>query len=203
MMSLLTNKYLIVFIISMTLISCATFRKNKSVSIEQKETNIEMRLSSPGVSFYFPGDYWFHTAKRSLLPDTDPRFFKSLQQKQLVKPSILFSGHTTIQPYCSSIGLFYDSNESPEKFSKRIVEELKKDLPVSNLSIRKHNASGSIYVLEYFLRHSSLRIQTQHAEYILKEGNQMLRLCFWTKEREPEWLLRESSAIVNSIQRRH
>lgn len=109
---------------------------------------------------------------------------------------LLFAGHTTIEPYCSSIGLLYRKAKS-EELVKETANRMRKEFRAQNVFITKDTIGIYFYtVLTYQLKNKQLDVAATYREYYSDENNDALRLVFWSMESKPDFLQGETAIIL-------
>ncbi len=189
------NQLLLPLFILILLSSCIGYKNNPNthVSIENGKQLIENKKENISLRYY--GDYWFHSLNKQNTLNWDKHFIKSLQQSG-AKETFLYAGHTTIESYCSTIGVLYESTAMASKLAD-ISAYLKKSLKAENMSNSTIVIGEQNYqVLSYQLRNTALRVSSKYIEYYLLRKKDFVRIIFWTNDMSDGWLQRESEAII-------
>jgi hypothetical protein len=190
----------IIFIIALALLtSCHSIRPISKTQIKTLDGMQRIQNTTARFSIDYFGDYWFHSLSIENAINADKIFFQSLN-KIGTKGALLYSGHTTLEPHCASLGILYKSNDMPEDL-KQIKSDLRQRLQVENFRdtlaiVGPH----SFEIISYSLQNKATRVHNQYLEYYISRENDFLRIVFWTIDsRGVEWLKIESEGIMKTL----
>lgn len=179
--------------------SCLPYKQNRGTQITVMNGLRLVCNKEKNIHIYYGWDYWFHDLKKKNTLNWNDDFVTSIgwdnHQKEL-----LFSGHTIIEPYCSSIGLLYRKAEITE-LVKGLGERMRKELKAENVFITEEIVGQYSYtILTYDLRNEQFKVHAKYREYFSKEENDVLRIVFWSVESCPNWevVKGEGDAIMKS-----
>jgi hypothetical protein len=153
-------------------------------------------MKKEGLSITYYGDYVFHdfTKKRTL--NWSSTFSNSIAV--LSNAKTLYCAHTTIAPYCSTIGVLYKNVKLSDCIKKMTLW-----YKVQN-AINLNNTEESIglnrfKILSFELTDPVLNVQRNYIEYYSEQGSNVMRISFWSTDSDATWLPRESSGIVGTL----
>ena len=192
-------KFTIVIVIGfLILASCNGYKKASETTIKRDEGMQFVANKKENISIKYYGDYWFHDLTKKVTLNWDQNFINSIGFNKN-KKALLFTAHTTIDPYCTTIGLSY-KNCLLEETVNDISEHLKKDLKAVNLTTTTETIGAGTYTkLSYELRNDQNQVFSKYIEYYSTQGGNVLRVVFWSTESNENWLVNESKAIIETI----
>jgi hypothetical protein len=158
-------------------------------SVENREQNIFIK---------YYGDYWFHNLTRQTTLNWDRNFVKSIKFNRISKV-LLYTAHTSSEPYCSTIGLLYKNRPLIETI-KDITVTLKKIGAGNITTTTEIIGTGNYTLLSYELRNDQFKVTSKYLEYYSIQGKDVLRIIFWTTETGDNWLESEAKGIIESIE---
>lgn len=143
----------------------------------------------------YGGDYWFHELKKNKTLNWNEGFIRSIAGDKHRK-ELMFAGHTKIEPFCSSIGLLYRKAKA-EDVLKLVAEQMRKELHAENISMKEQIIGMYTYkVLSYNLPDEELKVEARYKEYYSNEGNDVMRLVFWSMESYEDWRAAEDEGDI-------
>lgn len=161
---------------------------------------IEIYSSPDKFALLYFGDYTF--LKYS--PKNSPHFNRDWNKTMRIqrKAELCYSAHTTIQPYCSVLGIRYAS-ESKETITALIYEALKQSGKAENiLKETKQLGREFFQVIEYDFFNSKYSRNVHYTEYVFQQGNHVHRIAFSTEETNLDWFKNECKGILESLEYR-
>lgn len=116
------------------------------------------------------------------------------------KPKFLYTAHTIVQPYYSTICLQYHKISLDSSFISFIKEQLKDKL---NSSFNNYTEikldSKTVYKISYQVTNPVNEIATSNTKYFLKKGDYLYRLLFWTTDNNDKVISEEAEYIITYI----
>jgi|GEM_PF-5232513 len=189
------NKIL-VFALLIILSSCTAYKISSYTSIKNTDDGRELvENNKEYISINYYGDYWFHPIRKNITLNWDDNFMNLIKVR---KNKILYCGHTTIEPYYSTIGILYKSNDLTQLITD-ITEKLKKLKAQNLLQTNDTIRSITFTKLYYVLRDPELKIERRYCDYYCTHGNDVLRIVFWTSEYGHKGLENESENVIKTI----
>ncbi len=186
----------VLLILSLLLGSCHSIKQSRGTEIKNMEGLQKVENKAERFSIDYYGDYWFHSLKPGNTLNADRLFLQSLC-KINSKNKLLYSGHTTLEPYGTSLGMLYKSTSMSDDLGK-IKLDLRQRLMVENYSdTTAIVGSHSFEILSYSLQNKATQVHNQYLEYYISRETDFLRIIFWTTDsRGAEWLRIESQGII-------
>lgn len=183
-----TTLFSILFGLTIFLIACTPYKINTDTQIiDHVQGHKLIRNKKENLYILYAGDFWFHPLKKSQTLNWNQRFIESISWDKHPK-ELLFAGHTTIEPYCSSLGLLYHKAKS-EEIAKGVAERMRKEFKAQNVFLTKDTVGIYFYtVLSYQLKNEQLDVEASYKEYYSDENEDVLRLVFWSMESGPLFL---------------
>jgi len=195
-----TKVVLTIIIFLSALFSCGVDKSIRRTIAKNIDGLVLVENKKIKISIKYYEDYWFHKLNKKFTLNWNKDFVKSIYQNSNKK--ILFTAHTTIEPYCSTIGLLYKNNNI-EMMVQNNAEYLRKKLNAKNI-ISTTKIIGMIrYIkLSYILNSSKLRTDSKYVEYYSVQGENILRIIFWTIEANDNWFESETKGIIETVKSR-
>jgi hypothetical protein len=176
--------------------SCSTVLKLQP-NIDKDGGFQVIHLEKAKTKLTYPGDYWFHDFETSLFPNVHPDYLNEIKQ---LKSKMQFAGHTTIQPYFSTIGVLYNKKLDLKNTIGELEDDFLNRYNVSNFEQETIGTkAGDFTQVFYNLTHPKLKTQSQHIEYYGHLKDKTIRLIFWTIDSHTRSLTNESERIVKSL----
>ncbi|MBL0340082.1 MAG: hypothetical protein IPP71_03685 [Bacteroidetes bacterium] len=189
---------LLCVLISSLLCSCTGYKTATGTKITTSGGKQLVENNKAQLSLLYYGDYWFHSLNRKTTLNYDQGFVKSIRS-QPGKKLLLFTAHSTIEPYCSTAGFLYKDCTLAETING-ISFHLKSKLKAENLIVATGNTNTKSYsTLSYELKNSKLKINCSYLEYYFTHDTNVVRIIFWTSDSNKSWLKSESEAILETI----
>lgn len=180
--------------------SCIGYRNNPNTIINTAKDGSLLAIENKKENFtieYF-GDYWFHHLDKKTTLNFDGNFVKLLK-KTPANGLFLYAGHTTGEPYCSTLGMLYKTT-SIAPILTYTSTYLKKNLKAENLTTSTQViGKNSFQIIAYELPSPKLKVNYKYLEYYLVRKKDCLRIVFWTTESKHNWLKTESEALILKI----
>ena len=180
--------------------ACSTTKTNKSISLADGYSYYKQ--NSPSLTIQLLGDYKFQPLKTKYFRDIEKAFIKySTLNLSATTPKVLYTAHTIVQPYYSTICLQYNNVLLDSSLLNFIKGQLKEKV---NASFKKYTEikleSKNIYKLAYQVVNPVNEIATSNTEYFFKKGDYLYRLLFWTTENNDKVISEEAEYIIAHIQ---
>lgn len=191
-----------VLLLILPIVSCRVLKVHTATSFHSGD-NGEIKAINPEehVKISFFGDYFFHevTSDSILFPDKD--ILSSIRKASLKKPVILFCGHTTITPFCCTIGISYPSTPADSCSAKTIRHFQETGKIYSLKSIDTTFVEGSLPFKRLTFRYYSPILQVSYhvSDYYHQSGETTYRFLFWTLGNAGEWFNNETEVITSTL----
>lgn len=188
----------ILIIFSLIISSCTVSNKSSSIKVIDGYTIYEQ---TPNIRIQLFGDYFFQPLKTKYFRDVDKRFLKYVTSRfNNTTPKLLYTAHTIIQPFYSTICLQYRINYLDTASLNEVKIQLKDNLntKVSELQEIKCG-SKDVYKIKYQTTNSINKIYSSHTEYFFRNGEFMYRLFFWTTDSNDKIITDEAEVIIKNI----
>jgi hypothetical protein len=187
-------------IIAITLLaSCTSYRIAHETTFASTDGKQLVQNPEFNISIKYFGDYWFHGLNKKEMLNWDAAYMQSLQCTGTEKGKLLYCGHTTMRPYCSTLGIAY-MNSTLTNTADVIKTKLSSALYATNLSdTTEFIGSNTVRVIKYDLRDSKLNVTNSHIDYFTEHGGNVIRISFWTREAQDGWLYSESVPILKTF----
>jgi hypothetical protein len=159
------------------------------------------KQNSPSLTIQLLGDYKFQPLKTKYFRDIEKAFIKySTLNFSGVTPKILYTAHTIVRPYYSTICLQYTNVILDSSLLNFIKGQLKEKL---NSSFKKYSEikldSKTVYKISYQVLNPVNEVATSNTEYLFKKGDYLYRLLFWTTENNDKDISEEAEYIITHI----
>ncbi|HCW08999.1 MAG TPA: hypothetical protein DGG95_16710, partial [Cytophagales bacterium] len=167
--------------------SCAGYKSITGVAVSADNGLKKVSIPSHHFTITYFGDYWFHPLDPNQTLNWSDELGQIINDQKGRK--ILYSAHTTVGPYCSSVGVSYPDT-SVHKMIRNDTILLREKYKASNLKIESRKLIGRNFytVIKYNLRHKQLKVVPSYAEYFTKCNQFTLRFIFVTmEENKEEW----------------
>lgn len=167
--------------------TCTTIRKNADTQILDRVQSLKLVCNrKENIFIFYPWNYWFHDLKKEQTLNWNDAFIKSIQLDKH-KKELLYVGQTVLNPYNSTMGILY-RNAKAEELAKEVKFGMREKLLAENVFLKADTIGTYTYtVLNYQLRNDDLRAYAQYNEYYSNEGNDVLRIIFWSMESANDW----------------
>jgi hypothetical protein len=186
-------------LLTVYLASCGVAHKTATTTNE--EGYIIYRQSAPAAVLTLFGDYQLHGLKRAYLTDIhkkDLSYFTRPLQGQ--KPRLMFAAHTTVQPYYAAVGVQYDHMTGDTSFLAAVNESLRLVLRTGYKEVAPVTTNyGVVRGIAYQVKNPVTQRHTSHREYFVLHDGHLLRLFFWTSDRNDRILEEEGVAILKKL----
>ena len=173
----------------------------RSSSIKMADGNPYYEQDSPYVNIQLLGDYFFQPLKTKYFRDIDKGFIKyATSRSGSSKPSILYTAHTIIQPYYSSVCLQYRTKLPDTAFLNSIKSQLHTRLKVKipKMEIARCGVKNA-YKLTYHTTHPLTQVVISHTEYFCRAGEFIYRLLFWTTNSDDSAISTDAEYIIKEM----
>ena len=177
--------------------SCTAYKINSDTIVKNVDGTQLVENKKENISIKYYGDYWFHSFTKKTTLNWDKTFIKSIDANKTGK-TLIYCAHTTIEPYCSTLGLIYNDNHLTQ-IIKDVEENFKKQRAENLTTTNELIGTNSFAKLSYELPDSELRIKRRYIEYYSLQGKNTLRIIFWTTETREGWLESEAKGIIETI----
>jgi hypothetical protein len=157
--------------------------------------------SSPQFRIQLYGDYSFHPLNKKYFPDVAKNFLKYTVAKiKGSKPELMYSAHTIVQPYYSSIGILYKNVKVDTSLLNIIKVHMESRLGASfNRLDTVETTCGTATRIAYQVLNQVTKIRSSHWEYLVNNNGNTLRFFFWTTNSDTSIISSEIETIVKSI----
>ena len=181
--------------------SCSVSKIGGEVKTEKDGDHPYYELNSPYVQIQLKGDYYFHPLERKYFPDTDKEFMEYLKVKLgNRKPKLMYSAHTTVPPYYSTVAVLYQNIQFDTTQLVNIRTELQKRLKVSiKNSTEIVTNYGHATEIEYNASNTVTRIPTCYNEFFINNGSNVIRIYSWFIDCKEPIIKEELEGIVKTI----
>lgn len=181
------NKTSLLLLSALVLVSCVNFKYAKNNLITPIDGRKTLDNSIVDISLSFYGDYDFHRPSIRSHRSIDKIYYKTLVKDKSAK--LFYENHTLIDPYGSSLGIYYpsisiDSIRSLNKTYTNTESILDDTLTYNGITIFR-----SIYMIR----------DIQYIDYFVERINGVCRLHFWSGNPHLIWLNKESKSIIEMI----
>jgi hypothetical protein len=178
--------------------SCVSMKTSSGTSFDSSSGLSIIHFKGEHFSITYFADYTFNDFTKSQTLNWDRNFSKSIHSFR-IKPILIYCGHTTMRPYCTSIGLFY-KNSSRDSIIKVLKNDLKMNLPALNLTDTTYFIGiNNVRVLTYDIVDQQFRVRNSYRDYYVEEKGSIFRITFWTRDADENWLTTESLPILESL----
>lgn len=183
----------------LTLSSC-TVQKAGGNFIDE-DGYIYYEQPAPQLRMQLYGDYKFHSIKNKHFPGVDKSFLKYTTSKvNRTTPKLMYAAHTIVKPFYSSIGLVYKGQQANDALLANIKQQLNENLKTTFNSVDSFYTSlGTARYFTYPVQHLSTNASTIHREYLINNGQDLIRFKFWTTESDTAMVFREAEVILKNI----
>ena len=187
------------FLIVSFFISCTVTRTNNNlVKLSDDKSIYYYEQENPFIHLSLLGDYKFQAFKTKYFRDIEKRFIDYSKLKfNNCKPTILYSVHTYIQPYYSSLCILYRDTQFDTANLKNIKLDLKSNLKTSfSKAVEVKCGTTNAYKISYQVVNRITEISTTNFEYFFTKGRNVYRLFLWTTNEETYALTNEAEYII-------
>ena len=183
----------LIFFISFILSCKVCFRDDNKTTISEVDGINMVKNEELHFNLKFNGDYWFHPFKAQTTSNWNKDFFKSLKLKTTY---MLFSCHTTVPPYYSSVGLYYDKGDS--QTITELIGQLKRVQKVINFDSTTI-LNPRILTLSYCIRNQQTHIAVKYKDYFANTSKGLIRMIVWTIDDNEIKFEQECADIIKSL----
>ena len=137
-------------------------------TIQKKDGIQEIKIKEGQIdaSIRYNGDYWFHNFDNKLYPTISNLYLDDLKSlNKGTKVKMLWSSHTTVLPYFSSVAFVYDETDV-KKLEEDLFKHLKNNLKGTNIESEEFgNYTAQWTKMNYLVFDPITKTQTFHTEY--------------------------------------
>lgn len=187
------------FPVTLLLFSCSSVKTNNYKARLSEDRSIYFfEQSSPFINLSLFGDYKFQPLATKYFRDIDSRFIKYATLKlNNIKPAILYSAHTYVQPFYSTICVQYKDCLLDTILINDLKTTLKGILKTSFSDIAKIKCgTKDAYKIVYQVTNSTTKIYSSNTEYFFADKNVVYRLFLWTTNSDNSVLANEAEYII-------
>jgi hypothetical protein len=183
------------------LCNCSISKIGGEVKTEKDADHPYYELNSPYVQIQLKGDYYFHSLERKYFPDTDENYMEYLKAGfGSRKPKLMYSAHTTVPPYYSTVAVLYKNIQFDSTLLGNIRKELQRRLKVSVKNSTDITTNfGHATEIEYNALNTTTRIPTCYNEFFINSGNNLIRIYSWSIDCKEPIIKEELEGIVKTI----
>ena len=184
-----------------TLVSCNLPKSSGVINKGEAGEHPRYEHQSPNFEIPIVADYRFHPMEKKYFIDTDHSFLNYIGKRLNNKrPRVLYSAHTFVPPFYSTIGLLYLELHSDKSLNEEIKSQLAAQLTVTIRRIDTVSTSfGSAYRINYSVVNPNTQILTCYTEYFMDDENNLIRILFWTRECDEQAINEETEGIIKRI----
>ena len=193
--------YIQELLILIVLSSCSVSKIGGEVKTEKDGDHPYYELNSPYVQIQLKGDYYFHPLERKYFPDADEDFMEYLKERLgNRKPKLMYSAHTTVPPYYSTVAVLYKNIQFDTTLFENIRKELQERLKVSVKNSTDITTNfGHATEIEYNALNTTTRVRTCYNEFFINSGNNLIRIYSWSIDWKEPIIKDELEGIVKTI----
>lgn len=185
---------------SLLLASCGVAHKSSTITPE--EGYIIYRQSAPEASLTLLGDYAFHPLQKKYFTDVDKSALKYLAHRlHGQRPQLMFASHTFVQPYYAAVGMQYNHVAVDTALYRAVKEDLKQSLHAAFTELPAVSTDyGAVQGITYRVMNPLTKRFTSHAEYFIPYQDGLLRLFFWTSDRDERAFVQDAEGILKKLE---
>ena len=187
------------FIFILVFVSCSLTKTNNNlVKLSDDKSIYYYEQEKPFVHLSLLGDYKFQALKTKYFRDVNKKFIDySTHKFNNRKPTILYSAHTYVQPFYSTICVLYKDTKLDTTNLKNIKLDLKSNLKTSFYKpIEVKCGTTNAYKISYQVVNKTTDISTSNFEYFFAKENNVYRLFLWTTNEDTKALTNEAEYII-------
>src|ERR1051325_12187709 len=145
------------------LASCSVLKVSPRTSIQDSDGLQRVENKTTHFSIVFYSDYRFHNISRDQTLNWDETFIKSLCRAKGER-TILFCGHTVMEPYCSTVGVSY-SMDNPDQMMSSIQKTFLSPQATDVEDRTQLIGNKNFHVISHNLKNAQLKITYQFLEF--------------------------------------
>ena len=177
--------------------SCSNSRFITGTYMEEIDREEFLLNSKTGIKVNYYGDYRFEKLNKRTTVTFDKVLLRSIKKNG--KSKKLYDSYTSIDPYVSSIGLWYKKNDAQSIKKSRVAFITSTELPI--IEMKKVDIKDtSIQYLRYSSKSSKddSTIVINYCEYLIELKVGSGSIIFWTTN-SSDWLERESLGVIKTL----
>jgi hypothetical protein len=187
------------FLVVIIFASCSLTKTNNNlIKLSDDKSIYYYEQEKPFVHLSLLGDYKFASFRTKYFRDIDKEFIDYSKHKfNNRKPTILYSAHTYVLPFYSTICILYKDTKFDTTALKNIKTDLKTILKTSfNKFVEIKCGTLNAYKITYQVISRITGIYTTNFEYFFAKGNNVYRLFLWTTNEDTYALTNEAEYII-------
>jgi hypothetical protein len=190
---------IILFLVVLIFASCTLTKTNNNlVKWSDDKSSYYYPQENPFIHLSLMGDYKFQALRTKYFRDINKEFISYSKHKfNNRKPTILYSAHTYVQPFYSSMFILYKDTTLDTTNLENIKLDLKRNLRTSfHKPVEVKCGSINAYRISYQVVNKTTNIYTSNFEYFFTKENNVYRLFLWTTNEDTFALTNEAEYII-------
>jgi hypothetical protein len=186
-------KKVYMLLLYMTFYECRTSSEYASKTLVKSDgARLLVSNEKALVQLRYYSDYWFHPLNKTTTLFWHEKFIKHLFLRD---PELLYTAHTILDPYYSTMGLLYKKTDTTS-----LLAHLTKTLQTSHLK-RSSELIGTYRCekLSYLLQDEALKVDYHCRDYYFQHDQHVLRVVFWTLGTNESLFEEEVREIIRTL----